>query len=151
MNVKKRPAIFGAILVLSFTGLVVMANTLSYKQTSCKYSAEDKYIWIKFDNGVQEKGISFVSDGVIFDSSIVGMTYAKDYPDIIGVIYGKGEKGLGLLSIDLIENDGPVERENIGSIDEQCWNNLKSLLSNNPVSNHIKIFDEGLASRNRLN
>lgn len=89
MNIKKSIVKLGIILTLGFTGLVVMANALSYKQTGCEYTPDDRYIWIEFDNGVQEKGISFVSDGVKFYSAIPGMTYAKDYPEITKVTYGK--------------------------------------------------------------
>ncbi|MDP5211119.1 hypothetical protein [Microbulbifer sp. 2205BS26-8] len=150
MNIKKRILKLGIFLVLSFAGLMVVANTLSYKQTSCKYRPESKYIWIKFDNGVQEKGVRFVSDGVIFDSSIIGRTYAKDYPDITRVAYGKGKGGLGLLTVEFMEG-GQLEREKVGNIDEQCWKNLKTLLAANPLSRKIEIFDEGGASRQSLN
>ena len=150
MNIKKSIVKPSIILILSFTGLIVMANALSYKQTSCEYAPDDKYIWIEFDNGVQEKGIRFVSDGVIFDSSIIGMTYAKDYPDITSVAYGKGKDGMGLLSVEFTE-DGQLEREEVGNIDEQCWKNLKALLAANPLSRQIKIVDVGAASRQSLN
>ncbi len=146
MNIKKSIVKPGIVLILGFTGLMVMANTLSYKQTSCKYKPDDQYIWIKLDNGIQKKGISFVSDGVIFESSVVGMTYAKDYPDITRVVYGKGEDGLGLLSVEFTEN-GQSEREEVGNIDEPCWGNLKALLAVNPLSRNIEIVDEGAASR----
>jgi len=66
------------------------------------------------------------------------MTYVKDYVDIIGAIYGRDEKVLGLLSLDLVKNKGPVEREDIGNIDEQCWKHLRELLASNPISSHIK-------------
>lgn len=150
MNIKKSIVNPGIILVLVFTGLMVMTNALSYKQTSYEYKPADKYIWIELDNGVQEKGISFVSDGVKFYSAIPSKTYAKDYPDITQVTFGKGKDGLGLLSVEFIE-DEQLEREEVGKIDEQCWENLKTILAANPLSRQIKIVDEGKASRQSLN
>ena len=145
MNIKKSIVKPGIILVLSFTGLMVMASVLSYKQISCEYRPDDKYIWIKLDNGIQKKGISFVSDGVKFYSAMLGMTYAKDYTDFTQVTYGKGKDRLGLLSVEFIE-DGQLEREEVGNIDEQCWENLKVLLAANPLSRKIKIVNEDAVS-----
>ncbi len=150
MKIKKSIVKPGIILALGFTGLMVMANTLSYKQTSCEYAPDDKYIWIELDNGVQKKGVRFVSDGVIFDSSIIGMTYAKDYPDITQVTYGNGKEGLGVLSVEFMER-GQLEHEEVGNIDEECWKNLKALLAANPGSRHIKTLDEGVSNRHSLN
>lgn len=138
MIIKKSIVRTGIILVFGLTGLMVMASSLSYKQTSCEYRPNDRYIWIKFDNGVQEKGISFVSDGVKFYSAIPGMTYAKDYPDITKVTYGERKSGLGFLSVEFTE-DGQLEHEEVGDIDEQCWRNLKTLLAANHLSRQIKM------------
>lgn len=150
MNIKKTIAKSSIILVLGLSGLVVMANSLSYKQTSCKYRPDHRYVWIKLDNGVQKKGIAFVSDGVIFESSIIGMTYTKGYPDTKKIVYGKGKEGLGHLAVEYTE-DGQLGREDVGYINERCWKNLKTLIAANPDSRHIKMFDEGSSSRHSIN
>jgi len=116
-------------------GFTVMANALEYRQTSCKYNQVDKYISIKLSNGLTEKRVRFVTDGIIFDSSTIGMTFAKDYPDIAVISFKKTESELGFLSVEFIGQDS--EREDVGIIDVNCLNDLKSFLKGNSESSGI--------------
>ena len=77
MTVLRTLVVISAIFVFGLCGWLGMAHTLTFKQTDCTYSPESKYVWIKLHNGVEEKGLSFVSDGVIFDSALFGMSMAS--------------------------------------------------------------------------
>lgn len=118
-----------------------MASTLTYKQTDCIYNPKNQYIWIKFDNGVNKKGISFVSDGVIFDSNIIGMSSTTDYENIISIRYQKQTNDFGYLVIQLRKAMDEIETEEIGLIEYQCWLNLKEITAANPLSQHIEVVN----------
>lgn len=125
------------LATLTFSVWLVMANTLTYEQADCIYRPVNKYIWIKMSNGVQEKGVRFASDGVIFDSSIVGETYARNYPTILKIGYKKSGDNRGVFWMEFVEGN-----QEIGIIKDKCWAELKELVSSNPISKHIVIDEE---------
>ena len=143
-----KPILF---LFLVFIGWIAMANVLTYKQFDCIYNSKDKYIWIKLNNNVDDKGLRFVSDGVIFDSSVFGFSRASDYDAITRVVFGEGEQDYGYLTVERKTREGDIAVEEIGLVDAQCWRNLKELVIANPLSQHITMVDAGETTRNAVN
>ena len=129
------------VIFLGFTGWLVMANTLSFKQTDCTYNSEDRYIWIELSNGVSRKGLSFVSDGVVFDSDVFGMSTAADYNNVMRVVFSEGEQGYGQLIVEMKYEDNFLKIKDVGLVKIQCWVHMKSLVAANPLSHHIEMID----------
>ena len=132
----------GIFLVLGFTGLLVMASVLNYKQTDCKYYPADMAIWIKFDSGVLKKGIRFSSDGIIFDSDVFVST-ATGYERVIRLVYDEGENGFGHLTVGMKSLKDKYFEDDVGLIEAHCWENLKTLVAANPLSQHIEMVVVG--------
>ena len=140
-----------AVILLGFIGWFIMAKTLLFKQTDCTYNPEDRYIWVELSNGVNEKGVSFVSDGVIFDSDVFGMSTTANYDEVMRVVYGEGELGYGQLTVELKLEGNMLKKKDIGLVEQQCWIDMKKLLAANPLSQHIEMIDMGESKRNTLN
>lgn len=127
--------------IFGLLGIMGMTSTLDYKQTECIYSPENRYIWIKLNNAISEKGFRYVSDGVIFDSPFPGMSTTLNYEDVISMVFSEKENEFGGLMISWKEKNGSIETENFGFINIKCWKNLKEISRTNPLSNHIKLVD----------
>ncbi len=124
------------VIVLTITiGLAVMANTVKFKQTGCNYNPLDNYLSLKLSNGVSEKRVRFVDDGIIFDSTTIGMTYAKDYQDITSVTFKNEDKTTAYL---VIEFKGG-KKEDVGIIEHTCLVSLETFLKKNSESDGLTV------------
>lgn len=141
MTTLRAAVISFVVLVVGFSGWLVMASTLTFEQTDCIYKLEKKYLWIKLHNGVEDKGIRFASDGIVFESPVFGLSTASRYGSVVGLEFDQVKEDFGVLVVKRKSGESEVKSIEIGRVQKNCWDNLKQLMSSNPLSQHVDLID----------
>lgn len=131
-----RARIFGFVAVCLTSGIVVAMGS-DFKQSSCVTSQEGKYVSITLSDGVREKVVNFVSDGITYWSQPPGGSSAGDYEDVSQIVYEGEDNSSGMLSIEF--TDASRKPKLIGVIDSECWHDVMRLMKSNAGASHIQL------------
>lgn len=95
----------------------------------------ETYVAVRLENGLDEKGVTFTSTGIIFVSSELGFNYAKDYADLTRVSYSV-ENTRGLMKVEFIQDEALIVEEYPG-VTGACWEQVHSFLESKAESAHV--------------
>ena len=79
------------------------------------------------------------------------MNTATDYERVIRVVYGENENGYGHLTVEMKSRKDKFFEDGVGLVEAHCWENLKTLVAANPLSQHIEMVVVGEEQRTTLN
>ena len=142
MSRKANIRISVALAVLVVGWLLLGSSYRFYWQTYCVHNPDGQYMGVVTKNGLLEGGVAFVSDGVIYTSSPFHIPYTTDYLQVERVIYDWSWLKYRLLSVEHMNLDGELVRQEIGRIDQSCWDLLKKHLAKHHEAAHIDLLDK---------
>lgn len=128
---------FLAVAICLLAGVVIAMGS-DFEETKCVVSREGGYVSITLSDGVREKAVNFVSDGITYWSQLPGGSSAEGYEGVSKLVYEvEGSALSGTLSIEF--KDATREPNIVGKVENECWQGLTQLMNKKSDTSHIQL------------